>query len=113
VLDEAFLSGLAGDISTDGVIEAFGLFREDAPMRIAVMRECLGRDPARLRREAHALAGASRNIGLDRLGRAASALQHAVEHAEPRPDEVDALADLADEGLAALDRWQQAAAALT
>ncbi len=113
LLDGGFLSRLADDITTEGVIEALGLFREDAPARIAVMRACLGRDQARLRREAHALAGASRNIGLDRLGHAAAALQHAVEHAEPVPAHVEALALLVDASLGALQDWERSAVALT
>ncbi|MDR3536489.1 MAG: ATP-binding protein [Acetobacteraceae bacterium] len=113
LLDGGFLGRLADDISPAGVIEALGLFREDAPARISVMRASLGRDPARVRREAHALAGASRNIGLDRLGHAAAALQHAVERAEPDPADVEALAALVDESLAALEGWEGSAVALT
>jgi signal transduction histidine kinase/AmiR/NasT family two-component response regulator/HPt (histidine-containing phosphotransfer) domain-containing protein len=107
ILDAAFINGLAYDIGIDGVVEALGLFREDGPMRIAVIRRCVGRDPALLRREAHALAGASRNIGLVRLGEAASALQHAVEKMEPDIVQVEALAVLLEVSLQALDDWEK------
>lgn len=112
VLDAVFLATLADDIGTDGALEALGLFREDGPARILLMRDCLGRDPARLRREAHALAGAARNIGLVRLGQAASALQRAVERAEPEPAQVETLAALVDDSLVALAAWERTAVKL-
>jgi HPt (histidine-containing phosphotransfer) domain-containing protein len=112
ILDPAFLAGLAEDIGFDSVLEALGLFREDAPMRITVIRGCLARDPGLLRREAHALAGASRNIGLVRLGEAASALQYANETAEPGPVQVESLAALVGVSLLALDEWERETVAL-
>jgi HPt (histidine-containing phosphotransfer) domain-containing protein len=111
LLDHAFLADLAEAIGMDGTIEVIGLFREDGPKRVVLMRAHIPHDPARVRREAHALAGAARNIGLVRLGEAALALQHKIERTEPEPSDVAALALLVEESLAVLDAWERSAGA--
>ncbi|MBN8929054.1 MAG: hypothetical protein BGO51_09180 [Rhodospirillales bacterium 69-11] len=105
LLDSEFLARLAADIGTDGALEAIALFREDGPARIAQIRG-VEEDPSLLRREAHALAGAARNLGLVALGRAAGAMQRTAERARPDAVQIEALAGLVAQSLTALTAWE-------
>ena len=80
ILDHDFLAELMDAIGEDGTDEVLRMFQEDAPERMAAIAAALsaGSVPG-IRREAHALAGAARNVGLARLGDAAYALQLTTE----------------------------------
>lgn len=107
LLDEAFLRHLAEEIGADGASDAMEMFLEDAPDRIAAMHRALNAGTAGvLRREAHALAGAARNVGLTRLGEAAYGLQKALEQAEPDPAGIERLLRLLAESTARAMEWK-------
>jgi CheY-like chemotaxis protein/HPt (histidine-containing phosphotransfer) domain-containing protein len=108
LLDEPFLRQLALDIGPEGAIEAMEMFLEDAPDRLSAMRRALNTGAnAALRREAHALAGAARNVGLVRLGEGAYGLQKALEAAdEPDPGEIERLFQLLADSTARAMDWK-------
>ncbi len=107
VLDHDFLSQLAEDVGTATVIEAMAIFEDDVPIRIAAMYSCFAEgEVQRLRREAHALAGAARNLGLVRFGETAYAIQRASEGGGVDADAVRDLALSAEQGLSALAGWK-------
>jgi HPt (histidine-containing phosphotransfer) domain-containing protein len=58
-----------------------------------------------VRREAHALAGAARNVGFLRLGEAAYALQKSCEGSGHDRSAVEALEALFDETVPLADAW--------
>ena len=60
-----------------------------------------------MRREAHALAGAARSVGLTQLGHTAYALQKACEAAGPDQGAVDALAALLQAAIPAAAVWAE------
>ncbi|HEY1932256.1 MAG TPA: Hpt domain-containing protein [Acetobacteraceae bacterium] len=101
LLDEAFLEALAVDIGADGVAEAARIFLDDAPARVLRWRQ----GETALRREAHALAGSARAVGLSRLGEAASTVQRAVEAGAAGPDATRRLETLLAESTTALEVW--------
>ncbi|MGE0224405.1 MAG: ATP-binding protein [Acetobacteraceae bacterium] len=106
LIDEAFLADLAANIGMDGAVEALGLFLEDGPKRGMLIAQALADGaPATLRREAHALAGAARAVGLVRLGQGSSALQKAVEASEPDPGSVRDLLDLLEQSVRQAETW--------
>ena len=108
-LDLSFLAQLAEEIGPDGAAEVIHAFLEDAPGRVAAIQRAMA-DGAILtiRREAHALAGAARNVGLTPLGEAAYALQKASEGAGPDAAAVDALAGLLRDVIPAATAWAKA-----
>jgi two-component system, sensor histidine kinase and response regulator len=107
LLDELFLRQLAEEIGGDGAADAMEMFLEDAPDRIATMRRALSAGASgTLRREAHALAGAARNVGLTRLGDAAFGLQKALEQAEPDPAGIDRLIQLLADSTTRAMEWK-------
>jgi HPt (histidine-containing phosphotransfer) domain-containing protein len=62
-----------------------------------------------LRREAHALAGAARNVGLVRLGEGAYGLQKALESADdPDPGGIERLLQLLADSTARAMEWKLA-----
>jgi signal transduction histidine kinase/CheY-like chemotaxis protein len=109
LVDLGYLDQLIADISLEGVAEAIGLFREDAPVRLAALHRALAaRSITVLRREAHALAGAARNVGLAALGDFAYALQKAVEITEPDHAAFDRLTGLVGDSLREITAWEAA-----
>jgi signal transduction histidine kinase/FixJ family two-component response regulator len=77
-VDTVYLGQLADDIGAIGVVEVVRAFLEDAPVRMIAIRTAMAAGAIKtIRQEAHALTGAARNLGLMRLGEAASALQAA------------------------------------
>ncbi len=107
LVDEAFLSELVDAIGPDGVLEAFGYFRDEAAVRVsAILRAVATGTFPSLRREAHALAGAALTLGLSGLGAAAHALERQTEVTEPDSQSVAALADLLDRSLLEASRWE-------
>lgn len=113
LLDDGFLAGLAHDIGADGAVEATRIFAEDAPGRMARMREAAVVNTAVARREAHALAGSARAVGLRRLGEAAGAMQRALENGRADQAALPRLEPLLRQSLAALAAWQAAQPAFT
>jgi HPt (histidine-containing phosphotransfer) domain-containing protein len=109
VLDNAFLTGLAGDIGEDGVVEMLRIFLEDAPPHMEAITRALASGAIQtVRREAHALAGAARTVGLTRLGRLAAALQKASEGTGPAAEVVEALNEALRESLPLAAAWADA-----
>jgi HPt (histidine-containing phosphotransfer) domain-containing protein len=108
-LDVAFLLRLAADIGADGVVEMIGIFLEDAPLRMTAIHRAMaaGAIPT-VRREAHALAGAAGNVGLNRLRQAAAALEHACEQAGPDAAAIERLAAMLRDGIPLLIGWAAA-----
>lgn len=111
LLDSACLATLAVDIGADGAAEAARIFLEDAPARVQRWRG----GEAALRREAHALAGSARAMGLMRLGAAASAVQRAIEAGAADAGTAARLEAVLAESTAALEQWlaQQEAGGIT
>jgi signal transduction histidine kinase/CheY-like chemotaxis protein/HPt (histidine-containing phosphotransfer) domain-containing protein len=108
-LDRAFLRRLAGEIGTDGAAELIGVFREDAPARMVAIRAAMAHGAIQtVRLEAHALAGAARNVGLVRLGDAADALRRASEQAGPSQAAVELVAAALDDSLPLAAAWADA-----
>jgi CheY-like chemotaxis protein/HPt (histidine-containing phosphotransfer) domain-containing protein len=108
LLDEPFLRHLGEEIGADGAVDAVEMFLEDAPDRLSAMRRALnaGANGA-LRREANALAGAARNVGLVRLGDGAYGLQKALESAdEPDPGGIERLFQLLADSTARAMEWK-------
>jgi len=114
LLDEAFMRRLGEEIGPDGALDAMEMFLEDAPERRAAMRRALDAGASRaLHREAHALAGAARNVGLVRLGDSAFGLQKTLETAsDPDPAEIDQLFQLLADSTALAMEWKMRQAAL-
>jgi CheY-like chemotaxis protein/HPt (histidine-containing phosphotransfer) domain-containing protein len=84
LLDQTYLDQLAADIGADGVIEVMRIFLEEGPARMAAIEAAMDLGHIQtVRREAHALSGAARNVGLTRLGEAAYDIQTATEGAGP------------------------------
>ncbi len=108
-LDLPFMAQLAEEIGPDGAAEVIHAFLEDAPGRVAAIQRAMA-DGAILtiRREAHALAGAARNVGLTPLGEAAYALQKASEGAGPDTVAVEALAAMLRDVIPAATAWAKA-----
>jgi CheY-like chemotaxis protein/HPt (histidine-containing phosphotransfer) domain-containing protein len=108
LLDEPFLRQLAAEIGIDSATDAMEMFLEDAPERLSAMRRALnsGSNGA-LRREAYALAGAARNVGLVRLGEAADGLQKVLEAADdPTPGAIEQLFQLLADSMACAMEWK-------
>ncbi len=114
LLDEAFLTQLGEEIGPDGALDAMEMFLEDAPERRAAMRRALDAGASRaLHREAHALAGAARNVGLVRLGECAFDLQKVLETAsDPDPADIARLFQLLADSTALAMEWKMRQAAL-
>ena len=109
LLDAGFLHQLGLDIGEDGVAEVMSAFLEEGPDRLAAIERAMaGRAIQTVRREAHALAGAARNVGLTRLGEAAYKLQKASEGAGPDPRAVAELGALLRDTLPLAIPWAQA-----
>jgi signal transduction histidine kinase/CheY-like chemotaxis protein len=106
LLDVSFLAQLAEDISEEGVVEMLRIFLEDAPVHMAAIRRAMADGRVQvLRREAHALAGAARTVGLRRLGGRAAALQLASEGTGPGQTLVEAVAMTLHDSLPAAAAW--------
>jgi HPt (histidine-containing phosphotransfer) domain-containing protein len=109
VLDTGFLASLAGDIGGEGVVEMLRIFLEDAPSHMMAIRHAMTSGAIQtVRREAHALAGAARTVGLTRLGRLAAALQKASEGTGPAAEVVEMLAEALRESLPLAAAWADA-----
>ena len=110
LIDELYLQSLADDLGADGVVEAARIFLEDAPARLPRIHG----DAVHVRREAHALAGSARAMGLMRLGEAASAMQDAADEATTADPAAAAQFEmLLLESVAALEAWVAARTVLT
>ena len=106
LLDEAFLAELTEEIGADGISEVTQIFMEEGPLRVAAIERAMAAGAiSTLRREAHALAGAARNLGFVRLGNAAYALQTASEAAGPTEAAVAAIAIILRETLPLMAGW--------
>ncbi len=106
LLDEAFLTELTEEIGADGISEVTQIFMEEGPLRVAAIERAMAEGAiSTLRREAHALAGAARNLGLVRLGNAAYALQTASEAAGPTEAAVKAIVIMLRETLPLMAGW--------
>lgn len=101
---------MGGSITLESVAGAGSTFTFDVALklarvpaqRLAALHASFGRDPGRLRRKAHALSGAARNVGLLRLAGAASVLQGDIEGQGPDGAVLDRVAELIAAGVAAL-----------
>ena len=114
LLDATFLDQLGAEIGVDGAAEVMRIFLEEAPTHMAAIQSAMrGGAIQAVRREAHALAGAARNVGLKRVGEAAYALQQATERSGPDPGSVDALAGLLQETMPLAAHWASTRDALT
>jgi CheY-like chemotaxis protein/HPt (histidine-containing phosphotransfer) domain-containing protein len=108
-LDAAFLSELAADIGKSCVVEIVRAFLEDAPIRMAAIKGAMEAGAIQtVRREAHALAGAARNVGLTRLGDAAYALQIICGQALPDAAEIEVVAEALRCTLSVATEWADA-----
>jgi signal transduction histidine kinase/CheY-like chemotaxis protein len=108
-LDALFLSQLADEIDLSGVLEALHAFLEDAPGRMAAIRRAMTDGTIlTIRREAHALSGAARNVGLTRLGEAASALQDICGKGLPDETAIEMVAAALRETLPLATAWAEA-----
>ena len=113
LLDEDFLRQLVEDISVEGAVEVIQVFLEEGPARVEAIQNAMAAGALTVvRREAHALAGAARNIGLTRLGEAAYAIQKATEQSGPGAESIAALATLLDRTLPLAIVWAQAQEAM-
>ncbi len=84
LLDTMFLKQLAADIGPDSTSEVMRAFLEEGPERLNAIRDAMADGAIQsIRREAHALTGAARNLGLTRIGVAASSLQEMSERDVP------------------------------
>ena len=100
LIDRAFLDQLSDDIGADGLAEVMHAFLEEGPARVAAIDRAFAEGAIQvLRREAHALAGAARNVGLIALGEAAHRLQRATEGAGPDAAGVASISELLDASL--------------
>ena len=114
LLDRIFLDRLAEDIGADGTAEVLRAFLEEGPARLeAIERGLADSHMQAVRREAHALAGAARNVGLTRLGEAAYALQVATEGTASAHDAAAILSSLLDKTLPLAAAWAAEHEALT
>lgn len=105
-LDTAYLINLANEIGTACLRDALHLFELDGPERLEAIRDALAAgEPARMRREAHALSGAAYSVGLPCLGDAGRAMQLAIESREPNAADVARLEVLLRESLTAMTAW--------
>lgn len=105
-LDLAMLADLEAAIGTDGVQEALTLFLEDAPAHgAAITRFFQADDIGALRREAHAMAGIAKAVGVMRLAAVAVHLQHAAETTQPDQDSVTQMEARLTEAEAAIRAW--------
>lgn len=106
LLDREFLDRLADDIGADGTAEVLRAFLEEGPARLeAIERGIADSHMQAVRREAHALAGAARNVGLTRLGEAAYALQMATEGTASPHEAAALLSSLLNETLPLAAAW--------
>ncbi|RAU20554.1 hypothetical protein CU669_17845 [Paramagnetospirillum kuznetsovii] len=79
-IDLVVLDTLAEDIEAETVIAILGSFHKDGGERVAAARSALaGNDLERVRREGHALKGASSSLGLNAIRDASLALENAVK----------------------------------
>ncbi len=114
LLDEIFLRRLGDEIGDDGIAEVIEAFLEEGPDRVKEIGRAMAIGAIQtVRREAHALAGAARNIGLTRLGETAYALQLACEGAGPEPAAVEALSVILADTLPLVAAWTRAREAMT
>lgn len=106
LLDGAFLGQLAAEIGLDGAAEILHAFQEEGPARLNAIKDAMRQGRLQtVRREAHALAGAARNVGLTRLGEAAYALQLSTEGDGPRDASITILAALLAQTLPLAAAW--------
>ena len=106
LLDAVFLDQLGAELGFDGAAEVMRIFLEEASRHAAAIEAAMASGSIQnLRRSAHALAGAARNVGLTQLGEAAYALQKATEQAGPDPAAVDALIRLLHASLGPAEDW--------
>jgi HPt (histidine-containing phosphotransfer) domain-containing protein len=109
ILDTVFLAQLAGEIGEDGVVEILRIFHEDAPPHMTAIHRAMDAGAVQtVRREAHALAGAARTVGLTLLARHAAALQRASEGSGPALIMVEALESALRQSLPVAAAWADA-----
>jgi HPt (histidine-containing phosphotransfer) domain-containing protein len=114
ILDTAFLDQLVGELDAECVAEMIHVFLEDAPPRMVAIQRAAADGAVRIiRHEAHALAGASLNVGLARLGKTAGALQRLCERAEPDAASIEAVANVLRDSLPLAAAWAARHEALT
>jgi two-component system, NarL family, sensor histidine kinase BarA len=103
------LKQMAAQGKADFVERVHRLYRDNAPGAVTALREASGPEDAA--RAAHALKSMSLNLGARRVAEAAAAMEAwCREGHDPRPDEVEALADALTATLARLGDDQAAAA---
>jgi HPt (histidine-containing phosphotransfer) domain-containing protein len=111
LLDRPFLDSLSAEIGADAVREAMEIFLADAPATTEAISAAFESGAiAILRRRAHALAGASRGIGLLALGEDAYRLQKSLEAREPTREAVDSLMRLIGATCRQAEEWLAAEA---
>ena len=109
LVDTAFLSQLAVEIGADGTSEVVRAFLEEAPGHLdAITRAMADGAIQSVRRSAHALTGAARNLGLARLGEAASMLQQVSERGLPDTACFEYLAAVLHDTLPLAEAWAEA-----
>jgi len=114
LLDIMFLDQLADDIGPDSTSEVMRMFLEEGPERLNAIRHAMAAGLIQLiRREAHALTGAARNLGLTRIGVAASTLQQMSERDVPDATCFRTLSDAFRETLPLAADWATAHETLT
>jgi len=114
LLDIVFLEQLANDIGPDSTSEVMRAFLEEGPERLNAIRHAIAEGAIQLvRREAHALTGAARNLGLTRIGMAASTLQEMSERDVPDAVCFRSLCDAFRETLPLAADWATAHETLT
>ena len=106
LLDKRFLKQLSKEIGADGSIEVLRVFLEEGPLRGARIQSAWEKGAIQtIRREAHALAGAARNVGLTCLGEEAYALQKAAERPLLDPAAVESVLALLHDSLPLALEW--------
>ena len=109
ILDADFLARLVDDIGRGSVVEVVRAFLEEAPVRMAAINAAAATGALQtICREAHALSGAARNLGLTSLGQAASALQMIGSQGRPDAAAVEMVAEAVRDALPVASAWADA-----
>lgn len=106
LLDEGVLVQLADDIDEDGALEVVRLFLVEGLRMTGRLEQAFISRGCTLLREVHTLAGASRSVGLLRVGHAATDIEQAMPNGEPTTQRLDALLDLLRQSIALLAAWE-------
>jgi signal transduction histidine kinase/HPt (histidine-containing phosphotransfer) domain-containing protein/ActR/RegA family two-component response regulator len=109
VLDADFLGRLVDEIGRGSVVEVVRAFLEEAPLRMAAINAAAATGALQtICREAHALSGAARNLGLTSLGQASSALQTIGSQGRPDAAAVEMVAEAMRDALPVASAWADA-----